>query len=211
MPLLLDQACFTRVPLRYGTERCCIELADSRYTRQIVALRNDPSVNQFIHNSPLTETEHEQWLSSQLGRRDALNFVSLVNNKFAGTASLYDIEPLARCQYGRVVMPDDGRRIFAIAIEFLCLSFAFEILQLTQVYCRVVRDNRSVYEFHLRNGWAPDPAYDSQSNLNGSEAVQLGMSMSLNQWESAVQDHRPLLQRLYHANPSLAETADADH
>lgn len=197
MPVYLEECFAGRMPLRYGTEACCIVLNDSRYTRDIVTLRNDPSVNRFIHNHPLTELQHEAWLMSQAQRLDALNFVALAKGRFAGTTSLYDIEPHQKCQYGRVVMPADERRMYAIAIEFLCLSFAFEILGLQHVYCRVIKENVSVYEFHARNGWRHDSRYDEEMKENGHTIVQYGMSMDRIDWSRALDRVRPVLQRLH--------------
>lgn len=197
MPLNLENCYTNRVPLRYGSDRCCIVLTDSRFTPDIVALRNDPSVNRFIHHEDLTNEAHEQWLARESGRRDSLNFVVLVERSFAGTASLYDIEVPHRCQYGRVVMPADERRIFAVTTEFLCLSFAFEVLQLQEVYCRVAEENRSVYEFHLHNGWKPNAKYDGRLTTVEGEAAQLGMSMDGEDWRQALDKNRVLLRRLH--------------
>jgi RimJ/RimL family protein N-acetyltransferase len=197
MPVFLEECFAGRMPLRYGTDACCLVLSDSRYTREIVALRNDPAVNQFIHNRPLIEVEHEAWLMSQTQRIDTLNFVALINGRFGGTSSLYDIVPQQKCQYGRVVMPGDERRVFAIAVEFLCLSFAFEILGTQQVYCRVIKENHSVYEFHARNGWRHDSRYDEQQKVNGRLIAQYGMSMDRIDWARALEKARPMLQRLH--------------
>src|SRR5512142_1028867 len=145
-----------RMPLHYGSGSCCLTLCDSRYTAEIVALRNNPEVNRFIHHDHLSTEAHERWLRGESMRRDSLNFVILVGGRFAGTASLYDIAAGASCQFGRMVMPRDERRIYAVAAEFLCLSFAFEVLQVGEAYCTVVAENTSVLEFHLRNGWKRD-------------------------------------------------------
>jgi len=191
MPLHLESCTFARMPLRYGSETCCLVLGDSKYTADIVALRNDPDVNRFIHHGEFTEDDHERWLISQTN--DALNFVALVHGGFAGTASLYDIEPSVRCQYGRVVMPPK-RRVFAVAIEFLCLSFAFEVLHVAEVYCRVHKDNYPVYDFHLRNGWKRDSRYDEIAN---DVVLQNGMSMSIETWPANFKNAQSILQRLH--------------
>lgn len=197
MPVELHNSIVGRMPLRYGSESCCLSLSDSSYTSDIVALRNDPSVSRFIHHEVLTEEQHENWLLGEAGRRDSLNFVALVNGRFSGTASLYDIEPPEKCQYGRVVMPNDGRRIFAVAVEFLCLSFAFDVLQVQEVYCRVIRENISVIEFHLRNGWHLEPRYDDRIRMGDEEYSELGMKMSLVDFRAAINKNRALLSRLH--------------
>jgi RimJ/RimL family protein N-acetyltransferase len=199
------------MPLRYGSHACCIVLSDSTHTRDIVALRNDPSVNRFIHHERLTCEDHEKWLMREAERRDSLNFVALVNGRFSGTASLYDIEPLGKCQYGRVVMPNDGRRIFAVAVEFLCLSFAFEVIEVQEVYCRVIRENQDVYRFHLRNGWQPDSRYDGQLRIGTEEFSELGMKMSVVDWKCALERYRSLLHRLHTPATVTTFTTNANY
>src|SRR5512147_871582 len=130
--LALERVDTRRMPLRYGSAACCLTLSDSRYTSEIVALRNNQEINRFIHHDHLTPEAHERWLRGESMRRDSLNFVILVAARFSGTASLYQIVPGTKCEFGRMVMPNDERRIYAVAAEFLCLSFAFEVLQLSE-------------------------------------------------------------------------------
>jgi RimJ/RimL family protein N-acetyltransferase len=186
-----------RMPLRYGSAACCLTLADSRYTPEIVALRNNPEVNRFIHHDHLTPEAHERWLRGESMRNDSLNFVILVAGRFAGTASLYQIVPGTKCEFGRMVMPNDNRRIYAVAAEFLCLSFAFEVLQVSDVYCTVGTQNKLVYEFHMRNGWKRDPRYDGFTRIHGSETAELGLSMNYEEWLKAMENNRDVLRRLH--------------
>jgi RimJ/RimL family protein N-acetyltransferase len=193
-----------RMPLRYGSAACCLTLSDSRYTADIVNLRNNSEVNRFIHHDHLTPESHERWLRGESMRRDSLNFVILVAGHFAGTASLYRFVAGANCEFGRMVMPNDDRRIYAVAVEFLCLSFAFEILQAGEVYCTVAGQNTLVYEFHLRNGWKRDPRHDGFTRINGSETAEFGLSMSYDDWKKAMENNRDLLRRLHRGgDPNL--------
>lgn len=188
-----------RSRIRYGSDACCLISADARYASETVRLRNDPRVNRFIHASELTEEAHLEWLAMQASRRDAFNFVILVNGKFAGTASLYEVVPGDKAQFGRFVMPEDGRRTFAIAAEFLCLSFAFDVLSLRAVWCRVAAENTSTVEFHLRNGWRHDAAYDASD----SDAMwpNLGLIMTQNDWPQAIAAKAAILDRLHKLKP----------
>lgn len=186
-----------RMPLRYGSEACCLVVCESRYTPEIVALRNDPLVNRFIHHDLLTEESHERWLRGESMRRDSLNFVILVAGRFAGTASLYEILPGQSCQYGRMVMPLDDRRIYAVAAEFLSLSFGFEVLQLQEIHCTVAKENSAGLGFHLRNGWRRQRELDGFTRINGSEIAEVGLSMGVDDWPPALENNRDLLRRLH--------------
>lgn len=184
-----------RPPIRYGSDACCLISVDARYASETVRLRNDLRVNRFIHASALTEEAHLEWLAAQALRRDAFNFVILVNGKFAGTASLYDVVHGENAQFGRFVMPDDGRRTFAIAAEFLCLSFAFDVLRLREVWCRVAAENSSTQSFHLRNGWRHAAAYDtSDSDAMGAN---LGLTITQSDWPQAISAKAAILDRLH--------------
>jgi len=193
----LEQVETRRMPLHYGSGSCCLTLCDSRYTAEIVGLRNNPEINQFIHHDHLTPEAHERWLRGESMRRDSLNFVILVAGRFCGTASLYEIVSGAKCEFGRMVMPNDDRRIYAVAAEFLCLSFAFEVLQLSEVYCTVASQNALVYEFHIRNGWKLDSRYDSFTRINGSETAEIGLSINYEEWLRAMENNREVLRRLH--------------
>jgi RimJ/RimL family protein N-acetyltransferase len=188
----LDQLDSLKFPLLYGGGPCQLCLGDSRFTDQIVALRNDAELGQHLSGDSLAPAEHESWLEGQLARRDALNFVVLVRGEFAGTASLYNIEAGVRCEYGRVVMPDTGVRVFAVAAEFLCMSFAFEVLGVGEIYCRVREDNRGVANLHASIGWSRDARFDQPDS---SEGAQAGFSFPLAGWPEAFERHRRILLR----------------
>lgn len=197
MKIFLEQCTSGRMPLSYGSSACSLVLGDSRFTEQIVALRNNSEVNRFIHHDHLTPEAHERWLSAQMQRGDSLDFVVLVHGAFAGTASLYNIVPGQRCEYGRLVMCPDERRMYVIAVEFLCLSLAFEVLRVRELYCTVVKENASVLNFHLRNGWKLDERFDQMVRVNGSEVLSTGLSISAADWPSARESVAPILKRLH--------------
>ena len=186
-----------RMPLRYGTDACSLVLSDSRYTQNIVNLRNNPEVNRYIRHDHLTPDAHERWLRGESMRRDSLNFVILVAGCFAGTASLYKIVAGSSCEFGRIAMPNDDRRVYAVAAEFLCLSFAFEVLQVREVHCTVVAENKSALGFYLRSGWKQDTRYDGFAKIDGYELSEVGLSMNLEGWAKALQNNRDVLRRLH--------------
>jgi RimJ/RimL family protein N-acetyltransferase len=185
-----------KFPLRYGTDRCCIVLSDSRYAEQIVALRNDPALNAWIHKTDLNVELQNVFLSREIAQRDRFNFVILVDHEFCGTAGIYNIEHGISGEYGRLIMPDDPRRIYALAVEFLIMSFGFEILGLPQMHCNVVAENKSVIRLHLTNGWRQDMRYSYKGILNGEEVSHVGFSMSLDAWPRAAEKMHSLLRRL---------------
>lgn len=187
----------SKLPLRYGTESCYITLTDRRFAAETIELRNNPALGKYINYVELTAADHERWLAEQLKRDDALNFVLVAEQRFAGTLSLYNIEHGKSCEFGRMMMPDDGRRIYALAAEALGMSFAFEILGIQVLYCVVVEGNDSVLNFHLKNGWSKNAHYDRFDQINGVDAHLIGLSMDRSSWPDNLTRMRPLLKRLF--------------
>jgi len=192
----LSALSISKLPLRYGTDPCYITLSDHRFAAETVALRNTPALGKYINYIELTCKDHTLWLNGQLERNDALNFVLVAKQRFAGTLSLYDIRHGKSCEYGRLMMPDDGIRIYALAAEMLCMSFAFEILGIQTLYCVVMEGNKSVLNFHLKNGWCRDIRYERFERVNGSDAHLLGLSVGVSDWPKCFAKMRPLAKRL---------------
>ena len=195
---MLNLSAFTssKLPLRYGADDCYITLTDRHFVAETVALRNNPALGKYINYVKLSPEDHECWLSGQLERKDALNFALVAKQKFAGTLSLYNIQHGKSCEFGRMMMPDDGRRMYALAAEILGMSFAFEILGIQTLYCVVMEGNDSVLAFHLKNGWSRDARYERYENVNGLNAHLIGLSVDRLRWPWCFAKMRPLAKRL---------------
>jgi RimJ/RimL family protein N-acetyltransferase len=185
-----------KLPLSYGTERLRLVLGDSRYTQQVVELRNDPNLNEWIHHDPLTPQAHDQFLDRELDRCDALNFAILIERKFAGIGGLYDIEGTT-AEYGRLVLRDEGRvRRHSVVVTTLFLSFGFEVLGRDLIYCRMLDRNALVLGYAQKMGWKPEPRYDREVDFHGEHMKQLGYSVSASDWPAFFEAHRELLSEI---------------
>jgi RimJ/RimL family protein N-acetyltransferase len=185
-----------KLPLRYGLASCYLTLNDDRYTQETIALRNTPELSRFVHADRLTVETHERWLSDQLDRDDALNFVLIVRHRFAGTVSLYNVEHGRQGELGRLMVPNDGRRFYVLAGCMLAMSFAFEVLGLPTLYSVVVAENRRVFNLAVRNGWKADSRYDTRIPLNGELTELRGLSFSRADWPAWFARRQTLLQRI---------------
>ena len=199
MTTLLKEFRIPRAPLRYGNDTCCLELADSTYSQEIIDLRNDPSVGKFLNDVNVSLEEHERWSASRLTNENVLDFVILIEGKFAGNISLSNIAFAQRCELGRFIMPADGRRIFAVAAEFLALSFAFEILRLEEIFCAVIEENEAAWRFHLENGWTFFPPFDRKHTVNGNPVHLFGMRITRAEWPNAFERMQLRVRRLMRA------------
>ncbi len=193
--MLLHELELPKVPLRYGTDACCLVLADSTYSDDIMNLRRS-DLGPYMNRIQVTKEAHERWITSRMRSQGVLDFVILIQGKFAGNVSLCDIEPGRRCEYGRLMMPNDGRRIYAPAVEFLAMSFGFEVLGMESLYCAVVRENESVWRLHIANGWKLDPSYDREHMVNGQTMHLLGLCIEKAIWSDAFESMKKIAKRL---------------
>jgi RimJ/RimL family protein N-acetyltransferase len=193
--MLLDHLEIAKVPLRYGTDACCLVLADSRFTAEIINLRNS-DLGEYQNRIQVTEEEHERWLASRLARADTFDFVVLIGGEFGGTVSLTEVEIGKRCEFGRMMIPNDGRRVYTLGVEFLGMSFGFEVLGLEEMYCAVVEGNDSILRLHLKQGWRLNPAYDREAMVNGRRVFLAGLSISRAEWPGSFAAMNKLARRL---------------
>jgi RimJ/RimL family protein N-acetyltransferase len=201
----LDKLEIAKAPLRYGTDACCLVLADSAYTNDILSMRNS-DLGVHLNRIQVTAEEHELWLSLRLAQPDILDFVVLIDGKFGGTVSLTQIEHGAKCEFGRMIIPNDGRRVYTLAVEFLGMSFAFEVLGLEEMYCAVVEGNDSILRLHLRHGWVLNPAYDREAIVNGRRVQLAGLSISRTEWPNSFAGMKTLVKRLLDKDTAPALT-----
>jgi len=193
--MLLSELNIAKAPLRYGTDACCLSLADSSYAKDTIEMRNS-DLGEYLNRIHVTEEEHEQWLASRLTQEGSLDFVVLIGGRFGGTVSLTEIEHGKRCEFGRMIIPNDGRRVYTLAVEFLGMSFAFEVMGMEEMYCAVVDGNESILRLHLRHGWKLNPVYDREATVNGRRARLTGLSISRSEWPNSFAGMKKLVKRL---------------
>lgn len=184
-----------KLPLSYGTRRFRLVLGDSRYAQDVIALRNDQRLNRFIHHEELTLASQERFIDAALDRTDALNFVALAGDEFAGAAGLYGVADGVG-EYGRFIMPEGELRRFAPAVTLLIASFGFEVLGLREIYCRILEQNTGVLRFHEQGGWKRHVGRSQDVVFGGEETRLVAMSMTAEDWPAVFETHRDFLRAL---------------
>lgn len=207
--MFLKQLHIPRAPLRYGTDSCCIQLCDSTYSSEIRSLRNS-DLGPFLSNMEIAEEEHERWMTSRAARSDVLDFVILIQGAFGGTVSLTEIEHGKVCELGRMMIPNDGRRVYHLAAQFLGISFGFEMLGVQEMYCAVAEKNDRLLRLQLRNGWKLNPAYNRVAMVNGSAMQLVGLSVVRASWPELFSSMKNLVMRLLNKEsaPVVFENAE---
>jgi RimJ/RimL family protein N-acetyltransferase len=119
---------------------------DAQFT---VDLRSDPEVARFLHPIPGDVASQHAWEVGAMAREDDLPLVIFRRATGApeGTVGIYRIDRMAQtAEWGRWAL----RRNSLAAIESVLLVFglAFDMMQLTSLFCRTLIGNRRTIEFH---------------------------------------------------------------
>lgn len=87
--------------------------------------------------------------------------------------------------------------IFAPVAVLLFLSFGFKIVELPEIYCRVLEGNERALRFCERMGWKRDPRYGREMIFHREKARHIGFSFPADEWPGIFEAHRNLpIQRL---------------
>lgn len=117
----------------------------------IIALRNNPSINRFLSSTkPIAVEDQVAWLRKNPSGKESFYFmVRTQGGEAVGTISVYNIRNGA-AEFGRYVCT---KPLQAVESERLLLRFVFEELRLNYLYCRTAESNESVWRQHLRFGF----------------------------------------------------------
>ncbi|MED3549811.1 GNAT family N-acetyltransferase [Cytobacillus praedii] len=116
----------------------------------IYNLRTDPDNSQYIGDTEQNISMQYQWLESYFKRENDYYFcIDLKDNKNVGTIGIYNIKD-GSGEWGRWVI--SKKYPVSPSSVWLIYEIAFNILNLNDVYCRTVIDNKKVISFHERCG-----------------------------------------------------------
>jgi len=115
----------------------------------VAALRRDPRLNRFLHATPISLDSQLDWLANYYERLGDWYFVleRRCNGVPEGLISLYDLDAYQHnAEWGRWILRPGS--LAAVESAWLIYHFAFEQLNLREVYCRTVASNHPVVSFH---------------------------------------------------------------
>lgn len=115
-------------------------------------LRNDPQRNKFLSSTATISIEEQKaWTKMNAQKKDNFYFKVLdaKTGEFCGTVAIYDKQN-GRAEFGRYVCTEP---IQAVESEYLLLKFGFDVMFLDTIYCRTVKDNKSVWNQHYKYGF----------------------------------------------------------
>lgn len=123
-----------------------ISNADASFVLQ---LRSNSHLNQFLHTTSPNLQDQMNWFSAYYERAGDYYFVIERKDSSSpeGLISLYDVNfESKKAEWGRWILKPGS--LAAVESALAIYTFGFEQLQLSQIYCRTVSNNKSVVSFH---------------------------------------------------------------
>lgn len=134
----------------------------------IISLRNNPDLNQYLHQTSNQVSDQIEWLRKYFERAGDYYFV--IERKETGSAegliSIYDVDESQHvAEWGRWILKP--KSLAAVESAMLIYQVAFDFLHLKTVFCRTVADNKSVVSFHDSCGILDKKLLPNHFSLNG--------------------------------------------
>lgn len=155
----------------------------------VVRLRTDPSLNRYLHSTPLNVEKQITWLRDYYNRPNDYYFVieRRSNGVPEGVVSLYDIDPQTACgEWGRWVLKSNS--LAAPESSWLIYRCAFEQIQLKSVYCRTVAANEAVVSFHDSVGFMNRTTLPRHFCIDGTPMDAIEHTVDLARWNEISPD-----------------------
>jgi RimJ/RimL family protein N-acetyltransferase len=119
----------------------------------IVDIRTDPRLSKYINATSPRVSDQVLWLERYFDRPGDWYFVIIDNRngQREGIVGIYDFnETLRVAEWGRWVLRPGS--LAAVESAALIYGTAFDRLNLDEIYCRTVADNKAVVSFHDSSG-----------------------------------------------------------
>jgi len=148
---------------------------------QIVDLRSDPEKSRFVHAISPHVSDQIAWLKKYADRDGDYYFVveRLWDQRFEGTAAIYDVGD-GRAEWGRWFLRPGS--LAATESALLIYQAAFDVLGLTELYCRTVAGNKAVLSFHDRCGLLQHGLLKNAFNLANGAVDAIEHRLTANNW-----------------------------
>ena len=129
-----------------------VDIGDAEH---ILRLRQDEKLTRFLPPLEIGVEEQRDWIARQRERPGDYYFAveSIAGRQTQGFVGLYDVtesEGKKFAEWGRWIL--EPRSLAAMESAYLIYCFGFDDLCLDEIFCRSVRDNEQVLNFHDRFG-----------------------------------------------------------
>ncbi len=157
----------------------------------VVALRNDPALNQYLHATSASIENQVAWFADYYARTGDYYFVieRADTGVAEGVISIYDIA-VGVGEWGRWILKPGS--LAAVESAWLIYRMAFEQLALASIFCRTVADNAAVVSFHDSCGIPTRRVLPAHFLLGGKKMDAVEHRMDTHSWAQIA----PRLERL---------------
>ena len=130
----------------------------------IISQRNNPKNNVNLSSQRFISLEDQRaWMMSEESDKSSLYFIIENKKQQVGTISLYNIAREGNsAELGRFIC---NNSIYAIDAEICLLEYAFNEMNLFEVYCRTKTNNKSVLSLH-RNLFFSDSGEEIENDYS---------------------------------------------
>ncbi|WP_144519512.1 GNAT family N-acetyltransferase [Bacillus thuringiensis] len=131
--------------------------------------RNQADIRKFFtNNNYINENQQKEWYRKYLNRKDDLMFIIEETSNFQaaiGTVALYNIDKNEKtAEFGRLMighLPSMGNG-FGKQSAILACKYAFEILNISQLYLYVLSGNTKAMQLYLDIGFSVELTYPNE-------------------------------------------------
>jgi UDP-4-amino-4,6-dideoxy-N-acetyl-beta-L-altrosamine N-acetyltransferase len=146
----------------------------------IHAWRNAPRVRQAMLTShEIGREEHEAWFTRKLDDPGFRQMITEQGGARVAVQAYFDIRPGQSAWwafYFTPAVPDDMAAMMRIWkwVELTGIAYAFEVMDLPQLYCEVLRSNGGVLNWHKRFGFQTcDPSVSTNTSRYDLKVLML--------------------------------------
>jgi RimJ/RimL family protein N-acetyltransferase len=164
----------------FGLVLRCVEERDAQIA---LDLRADPELTQYLPPLTVTLAQQKAWIASQRDRPGDWYFVA--ERKYGGQPegfiSLYALDmERNRAEWGRWILKSGS--LAAWECEFLVHLFSFQILNLSENYCRTITLNERALKNHDQMGMIRYQTLPGHFELRGERYDAVEHVMTATRW-----------------------------
>lgn len=148
-------------------------------------MRNSTGVRTKMYNQDIIPfEEHKKWVSNLKFRTDCRYFLVFADDKLLGVVDFTSISEDI-CEWGCYLDESLHNRGYGILLEYYVLRYAFETIGVKKLFCAVLKNNKSVYDTHIKYfGFMPDESYSSVKQSGSHKLYFNGLSLLKENWEN---------------------------
>ena len=177
-----------------------VKLEDAAF---IVALRTDPLLNRFVHETSARVEEQVAWLERYFERPGDYYFIVETTDSFEpqGTVGLYNTRSESNCgEWGRWILKRGS--MAALESAWLIYEAGFSKLRFAELCSRTLAENQAVISFHDSFGASRAATLEAHFSVRGEHKAAVEHRITAAEWPPLRARHYSSASRLSSRVPS---------